>query len=181
MSEIIPRHSDQQSLSNRQTARDAQAMYRDGHLPTEISEALNIPFQELSKRIFGPDGTGSHPKCWHYLRDQARKKKDSTPPPSVQTFEKTKYYFLKQTEARLLNLVKKSLAEFDKDKTLLYDMDGIKKALDALGKLDNISRLEEGKPTQHLEISHGLSLSEVAKKYGSESIPTTVRHLDEEE
>lgn len=169
MSEFIPRVSGEQKLSDPKIAKEARLMYYSGVLPVEIAQVLKIPFAELKDRIFGKDGKGLAKNCWYQLkkkRGDFYTEKDGRQVESVPGYEKVKYYLLKQTEARLLRMVERSLDELEQSKTTLYDIDAIKKALETYAKLDGILRLEEGKPTERIEISHGLTLREVSEKYG---------------
>ena len=163
MHEIIPRTETQQDFSDPKVRSEARAMYYSGVVPTEIAAALQIPFPELKVAVFGKDGKGRDARCWFAMKKRRDQELGTPNRSTVTTYQKTKYYFLKQTEANLLDLVRKSLAQFNKDGTLLYTMPEIKQALEALSKLDSISRIEAGQPTQIVQIEHGLTLGEITQ------------------
>lgn len=179
MNSIIPRVSTQQDFTDPKIQSQAKAMYYSGVILTEIAMALQIPMSDLRKAAFGKKLDGKAKNCWFAMKERRDKELGVKNASTVSTYQKTKYYFLKDTEAKLLDLVRKSLENFEKDKTLLYTMPEIKQALEALTKLDGINRLENNKPTQIVQIEHGLSLREVTDQYKN-AIPAISQEIEKD-
>lgn len=168
MGQIIPRYETVQSFSDPKIKKEAREMFFEGCLPTDIAESLNINFEELHLAVFGKNKKGTEPKCWHVLRQERNKQltgRSDIQGNSVQGWTKTKYYYLNKTESRLMQLVQRSIDAFDAEDFLLTDMKELRAALDALGIIDKVKRLEDGKPTEHIQIDHGLSLGEITREY----------------
>lgn len=161
MNEIIPRTPNLQDFADPSVRDKARKLYYSGAIPSEIAQALQVPILDVRRAVFGKDEKGTDPRCWKRMKIQRDKELGVESKSTVSTYEKTKYYYLKQTEAGLLDLVRKSLDNLEKEGTLLYTVPEIKQALEALAKLDTIGRLEAGQPTQRVQIEHGLSLREI--------------------
>lgn len=162
MSDLVPQYQVMNTLEDRGVANQARTMFYEGILPTDIAETLQIDFSELKVKVFGKDGKGTDPRCWYSLRE---KRELAQTDPSVPAWEKVDYYYVKQTEARLFRLIEKSLKEMEDSEHTLEDIDGIKKAIDSWGSVNKMRLLKEGKPTEHIQIGHGMTLSEIEEKY----------------
>ena len=168
MSDIIPRYDTPQVLTDMKIRKQAKEMFLEGVLPTDIAQALYVDFKELHRLIFGRNGKGTEMGCWYLAKKEHNlgiTGKENVDGNSVQGWTKVKYYMMNRTESRLMNLVQRSLEEFEGSDYLLSDIKDIRAALDALGLIDKVKRLEDGLPTDHIKIDHGLSLSEISKQY----------------
>lgn len=126
--------------------KQAEQLYYAGIFVTDIVESLHIDISDLGREVFGPDGSGNHPECWAY-------KKLHRPLSSPITYEVVKPVLLKKVEFQIFNRVRASIDDMEQRDELL-DMDEMNKAVSMIEKLDKITRLEEGKPTQHIESEH---------------------------
>lgn len=141
--------------------KKAMHMYFSGILAIEIAQYLNVEMSELSTYVYGEDGRGMHPNCWCYQMQ-------SRPNVSVVSYQEVKPYVLKHTEALLIEKVRKSVDELHKDNIPL-SMDDMDIATKMIERIDRITRLEEGKATEHVAIQHKtFSLREIAEQAGQD-------------
>lgn len=147
MGEII--ESEEFSLEKQEQARD---MYFAGIYPSEISDELNVGFDLLGTYVFGMDGTGNDPKCWSY---QLKERRNMGTVALTGSYVRQKPHILKQAEAGMIKLVQDSVKAHNNDGKIL-EVNEINTVIAAVEKIDRITRLEEGKATEHkaLEVKH---------------------------
>ena len=114
-------------------------MYYSNVYVTEIVEQLRLDISDLTQWVFGADGTGTSKQCWAY-------RKIHRPPSSAVSYEKVKPIIMKSTEFKLLNRIRASVDDMEKNSDTM-DMDDMSKAMGIVERLDKITRLEEGKAT----------------------------------
>lgn len=130
---------------NPELRRKAREMYYAGIYVTEIVEHLNLDLEELTRYVFGADGQGTAKDCWAFI-------KLHRPRSSAVTYERVKPFILKGLEFKLLNRIRASADEMEKDNRTL-DIDEMNKAMSVVERLDKITRLEEGKATAIQEVN----------------------------
>lgn len=151
-------------FQNQDLRRQARHLFMAGIFVTEICETLDVSRDELGVLAFGADGTGQSPSCWAYQRLER-------PASSAVTYERVKPFLLKTVEARFINRVRASILALEESNTLL-NMQDMSRAVDVVEKLDRITRLEEGKATEHIaQTRTTFTLRELER---SRHVPVTV-------
>lgn len=145
-------------MTNPSLRQQARHLFFANIYVTEIIDHLQLhptDIQNLTLLAFGPDGSGTDPNCWAY-------KRNNRPKSSPTTYEKVKPLLLKETEYKLMNRVRASVDAMEETNQLLSlsDMD---KAVNMIERLDKITRLEEGKATEHIATISSYSLRDIAR------------------
>ena len=135
----------------------AKLMYFASIHPKDISQELKIPLDELGLYIFGKDKSGHSPDCW--LQQKKEANKDN--PISLYQYQAVKSHILTHIEAQLIAKMKQSAQHLLGDDEPL-SLSELSTAINVVEKLDKITRLENGEATQHVQITTGVTLRDIA-------------------
>lgn len=163
--------SERSLASNKELRRQARQLFFAGIYVTEIMEGLQLADQaELMRYVMGEDGRGIDPQCWMYQRSQR-------PRSSAVTYERVKPFLLKSVEFKFLNRVRASIDAME-EKDELLAMADMERAVGIVERLDKITRLEEGKATEHIattRTSYSLrDLARMKEQQNGKSPPTDI-------
>lgn len=134
----------------------ARHLYFSGVSPTDISESLDIDIEDLGYLCFGPNRKGTLSTCWY-----AEKK--TRPELSVHTYQVVKPTIMKQSEMRLMEVINRSTDHLIESDEIL-DLDDMSKAMGMVEKIDKITRLEENKATENIEVHQSFTLRDILEQ-----------------